>query len=168
MRPETVEIISSPARKPASKSDFSSSISSTSDNEYYAIGADSPISELSFEGGYLAIDKWRTRSRAAPPHKARSHVHHGTDTSRQASGVCTYSDADYRQLGPVGTGYYFALASLKEKPSSRLTPTADQAVRKLRRGAVARPRARMAKRKIAAVRAASIVHAINSSRQEIW
>ena len=61
MRPETASSITddraTPNRKAASRSDFSSNNSTTSDNEYSVIGAESVIPELPFEGGYTAIDK---------------------------------------------------------------------------------------------------------------
>jgi hypothetical protein len=55
VRSNPATIITPLDRKPAERSEFSSSFSSTSDNEYNVNGADSPIPELPFQGGFIAV-----------------------------------------------------------------------------------------------------------------
>jgi len=120
LRPETETSIPLPAKKRAAKSEFSSNISTTSDNEYSVSGPDSPIPELPFEGGFTAIDKAASNALArrtnGVEYKIVVYIFGRTTSAARRPEYADISMGEYRALtGATERTIYLALASLQAK-----------------------------------------------------
>ena len=124
MRPETATSITddrtTPNRKTASRSDCSSNISTTSDNEYSVIGAESVISELPFEGGYTAIDKCHDNALSRRTHGIQYNlvifILGRTTSAARRPRFAQITIREYRQrTGDSERNIYLALAALERQ-----------------------------------------------------
>ena len=108
------------ARKNAATATSCSNSSTTSDNEYYANGADSPIPELSFEGGWIQIDKCANNALARRTncieYKLVIFITGRTTSAARRPEYAEIEFVDYRRYtGASERAIYLALASLEAK-----------------------------------------------------
>jgi hypothetical protein len=124
VRPETATSITdhraTPNRKTALRSDFSSNISTTSDNEDSVNGADCTIPELPWEGGYTAIDKCHDNALSRRTHGIQYNlvifIMSRTTSAARRPKFAVITIREYRQrTGDSERNIYLALAALEQK-----------------------------------------------------